>query len=263
MNAIQEKFMRGEATIGTFTHLKSAVAIECMGQAGLDYVVIDTEHAPAGVEFVAQAITAADAAGIVPMVRINEISRSAVLQPLDLGAKALIVPAVETPEQVRQLIQYAKFAPLGNRGCCPTRDGGWGFAFNAANGYPAYMANSNRDTMLIPQCETLGCLEHIDEIAAMDGIDGIFVGPLDLSIAMGIPAQLDAPEMDAAFQKILAACKKNNKPVFVFSVDPVTAGQLLVKGFNSITFSLDALMLIQTYRSTIDAVKKSSQKNEP
>lgn len=86
MNPIQEKFKKGELSVGTFTQLGSPIAVECLGRTGLDYVLIDTEHCAVGVEFLTAAITAADAAGITPLVRINEISRSAVLQPLDYGA---------------------------------------------------------------------------------------------------------------------------------------------------------------------------------
>lgn len=254
MNRLLEKFNQGEATIGTFTHLKSMTAIECMGLTGLDYVIIDTEHAPTGIDFVADAIIAADVAGLTPVVRINEISRSAVLQPLDVGAKALIVPAVETVEQVQQLVQYAKFAPLGNRGCCPTRDGGWGFAEHAAGGYDAYMAHSNRETMLIPQCETLDCLEHIEEITAMEGVDGIFIGPLDLSIALGAPAQFDAPVMQEAVLRVQKACTAQHKPLFIFCADAASAKARLAAGFDSVALSLDALVLAQAYRSAVDDI---------
>lgn len=119
MNPIQEKFKKGELSVGTFTQLGSPIAVECLGRTGLDYVLIDTEHCAVGVEFLTAAITAADAAGITPLVRINEISRSAVLQPLDYGAQGLIVPAVETVEQVEELVRYAKFPPVGNRGLLP------------------------------------------------------------------------------------------------------------------------------------------------
>ena len=255
MNPILKKYQEGKPTIGTFTHLKSAVAVECLAYSGLDYVIIDTEHGPADVEFVSTAITAADAAGITPFVRINEISRPAVLHPLDLGAKGLIVPAVETPEQVCQLIQYGKFAPLGNRGSCPTRDGGWGFAEWASHGFDAYMETANRHTMLIPQCETAGCLAHIEEIAAMDGVDGIFIGPLDLSISLGVPAQFDSPIMQDAIARITAACKKNNKPLFRFFGNPKDAKAYLAEGGDSATINMDVAFLIEAYRSIVNDLR--------
>lgn len=251
MNVILEKFQNHKPSIGTFTQLKSTLAIESMAYTGLDYVIIDTEHCPADIDFVLAAISAADNAGIAPLVRINEISRSAVLRPLDAGAKGLIVPAVETPEQVRQLIQYAKFQPLGNRGFCPTRDGGWGFAENSVHGAAAYMEDCNTQTLLIPQCETAGCLAHIEEITAMDGVDGIFVGPLDLSIALGCPMQLDAPQMTDALRRIRAACQQAGKPSFIFCGDAQIARANLAAGFDSVAAGLDLLICLNGYRSLV------------
>lgn len=254
MNRILEKAGCCQPSVGTFTHLKSTAAIESMSYTGLDYVIIDTEHCGADMDFVSAAITAADAAGVTPVVRVNEIARAAVLRPLDLGAKGIIVPAVETVEQVRQLVRYAKFPPLGNRGFCPTRDGGWGFAENAAAGAEAYMEDCNRQTLLIPQCETAGCLAHIEEIAAMDGVDGIFVGPLDLSIALGCPMQLDAPQMTEAIGRILAACKQAGKLSFIFCGGAKDAKARLSTGFDSVTCSLDTLMYIQACRSMVEEI---------
>ena len=243
MNRVLEKFQRGEKSVGTLTHMKSTVAIEAMGYTGLDYVLIDSEHFAVDGDFIGSAITAADAAGITPFVRIKDCTRPSVLRPLDLGAKGLIVPAVESVEEVRSLIEYAKFAPLGNRGFCPTRDGGWGFDEASQQGGTAYMERSNRETMLIPQCETAGALEHIEEIAALDGVDGIFVGPNDLSIAMR-----------EALARILAACKKNGKPALIFSGNAAAAKENLAAGFDSVTVSLDVMALIQSYRNLVGEI---------
>mgnify|MGYP002688808491 FL=1 len=149
-------------------------------------MIVDTEHSPAGIESAAAQIAAAQGAGLTALARANEISRTAVLRLLDVGAQGVVVPCVETVEEVRELVRYAKFAPLGNRGFCPTRDGGYGYDEVSMQGTDVYFAHANQETLLIPQCETVGCLEHIEEITAMDGVDGIFVGPFDLSIALGL-----------------------------------------------------------------------------
>ena len=112
MNRILENFQAGRPSVGTFTHLRSSVAVEALGTAGLDFVVLDTEHCMLGPETLAECITAADAAGLDALVRINAISREAVLRPLDLGARGLIVPAVETVEEVERLVRFAKFLSL-------------------------------------------------------------------------------------------------------------------------------------------------------
>lgn len=191
-NTVLEKFHQGRQSLGTFSAIGSPLAVESLRYTGLDYVIVDTEHSPAGIESAAAQIAAAQGAGLTALARANEISRTAVLRLLDVGAQGVVVPCVETVEEVRELVRYAKFAPLGNRGFCPTRDGGWGHAAHAVS-ISGYMETSNRETLLLPQCETVGCLEHIEEITAMDGVDGIFVGPFDLSIALGHPGEFNAP----------------------------------------------------------------------
>lgn len=145
------------------------------------------------------------------------MSRNGVLRALDAGARGIIVPCVETVEQVKALVEYAKFAPVGQRGYCMTRDGKWGYGDSYAGGMKGYMDICNQETMLLPQCETMGCLEYIEEIMAMDGVDGVLVGPYDLSIAMGLDGQFDHPDFKKAVGRILQACKANGKLAMAFT----------------------------------------------
>ena len=133
-NRLSDKKAQGIPSYGTFTQLKSAAAIENIACAPFDFVVIDTEHQAIGNDLMASAVASAQGAGLTPLVRICEISRRAVLHALDAGAAGLIVPAVKTAEEVRQLVAYAKFAPLGNRGYQPTRDCRWG----SSSSFPRY-----------------------------------------------------------------------------------------------------------------------------
>lgn len=255
MNRVLEAYRAGRPSVGTFTHMRSSVAVEALGTAGLDFVILDTEHCVQNPETLADCITAADAAGLDALVRIHSVTREAVLHPLDLGAKGLIVPAVETVEEVERLVRYAKFPPVGNRGFCPTRDGLWGYDEASLAGAGVYMDRSNRETLLIPQCETAGCLAHIEEIAAMEGVDGIFVGPLDLSIALGCPMELDAPPMRQALERVVAACKAAGKLTMIFCGDAATAKRRLAAGFDSAALGLDVLALIQTYQAMAEEVR--------
>lgn len=255
MNRVLEAYRAGRPSVGTFTHMRSSVAVEALGTAGLDFVILDTEHCVQNPETLADCITAADAAGLDALVRIHSVTREAVLHPLDLGAKGLIVPAVETVEEVERLVRFAKFPPVGNRGFCPTRDGLWGYDEASLAGAGVYMDRSNRETLLIPQCETAGCLAHIEEIAAMEGVDGIFVGPLDLSIALGCPMELDAPPMRQALERVVAACKAAGKLTMIFCGDAATAKRRLAAGFDSAALGLDVLALIQTYRAMAEEVR--------
>lgn len=174
-------------TIGTFFELGSSSAIECLSRTGLDYIIIDTEHGYATEDSVVEYIRAAENSGLLPYVRIGDIRRPYVLRMLDIGARALIVPNIRSVEEVKALVSSAKFPPIGNRGYCPTRTTAWGMDDWSKDVF-SYMAECNRRVKLIPQCETAEALECIEEIVALDGVDGIFVGPCDLSISLGVPS---------------------------------------------------------------------------
>lgn len=250
-NMVLQKFKEGKKTIGTFTHMQSTTVIECLGFTGLDYVVIDLEHSPVTAEGANQYVLAAKRAGLAPFVRVNEISRSAILKMLDIGAEAVIVPLVETLKQAEDLVQYAKYAPLGSRGFCPTRDGGWGYAEHATGDIEEYMRICNRETLLIIQCETAGCLAHIEKITAMNGVDGILIGPFDLSIALGKPAKFDDPDVKAAFNHILQSCKAAEKMCMIFAGSAEAARQFYLEGYDSIAVGLDSAVYIDAYRKIV------------
>ena len=251
-NRFFEKYIAGEHSLGTFTHLLSAPAIEALARAGLDYVIIDMEHSPIGAEHAAERVGVASGAGLAPFVRVDELSRSPILKMLDVGAAGLIVPPLETVEQARQLGGWAKFAPVGNRGDCPSRVGGGGLDENYAGGMSGYMDWANRNTMLIPQCETAGCHEHIEELVAIEGVDGIFIGPFDLSIALGIPGRFDDPRHIAAGERARLACERANKPCIMFCGSAEAAAGYFAKGFTSVTVSLDISILIDAAMAMAD-----------
>ena len=248
MNRVLEKYQVRQPSVGTFTHLRSSVAVEALGTAGLDFVILDTEHCVLNPETMAECITAAGAAGLDALVRIHSVTREAVLHPLDLGAKGLIVPAVETVEEVERLVRFAKFPPVGGRGFCPTRDGLWGCDEASLAGAAVYMDRSNREALLIPQCETAGCLEHIDEICALEGIDGIFIGPFDLSIALGIPGDFANERHINAVAHVLDVCHRHGKLAVMFCGTAEAARGYFEQGFDSVTMSLDVSVLADAFK---------------
>lgn len=252
-NTVLEKWRQGQPSLGTFVAMGSPLAVESLRYTGLDYVIVDTEHTPAAIESAALQIQAAQGAGLTALARANEISRTAVLRLLDVGAQGVVVPCVETVDQVRELISYAKFTPLGNRGFCPTRDGGWGYAPEAAS-IPAYMERCNRETLLLPQCETAGCLEHIEEICALDGVDGIFLGPFDLSIALGHPGEFDAPEVHDAILRVQAACRRHGKLSMIFTGDAASSRRRFAEGYDSVTMGMDTLFYVGMYKQLAEDV---------
>jgi len=250
INKIKQMVEKGTQAIGTFFHLGGTTAVDCIGIAGLDFFVVDTEHGPFDAESALAAILAAERRGITPFVRIKDTTRSSVLKMLDIGAKGLVVPCVNSKEEVERLVEYAKYYPTGRRGFALTLAGSFGYA-DFARDTQTYFETSNSQTLLLPQCETRGCLDHIEEIAPMEGVDGIFIGPYDLSVALGKPAQMDNPELVDAIRHVLNVCKANGKISMIFAGAADAAKAHLDQGFDCVACGLDTVFLIEAYKSLI------------
>lgn len=253
-NIIKDKMARGESVVGTFFNLGGSTAVECLGIAGLDFLIIDTEHGPFDVESTIDFVRAAELRKITPLVRVKDHARSSILKMLDIGAKGLIVPYIETVAQVEQLVEYGKYDPVGKRGFGYGRGVSFGRESFARN-MTEYFNTCNEKTMLIPQCETVGCLNNIEEIVNIEGVDGIFVGPYDLSIDMGMPGQFDNPKFVAALARIVKACRAAGKFIFIYSADNKTAKKYLADGFDGVAISMDAMVYINAFKKLIDDVK--------
>ncbi len=253
-NTFLEKLSRGEKPLGSFSELCSPYSIECMALSGLDYVILDMEHGPAELHDVSEGIKAAALHGMTPFVRISSLDRDAVLRPLDLGAMGLIAPCVQGLEDVKKLIEYSKYLPDGQRGLAFGRSSGWGTEPWAAE-LEDYFATCNKNQLLIPQCETLGCLEALDEIAALPQVAGIFIGPFDLSVAMGIPGQFEREEFQAALRRIKDCCHSHGKFCMIFSTTAENGAKLLMDGMDSVTVNMDAVLYINMYRQLIRDVR--------
>jgi 4-hydroxy-2-oxoheptanedioate aldolase len=253
-NLLKEKMMKGEKAVGTFFELGGNTAVECLGLTGLDFLIIDTEHGPFDIESSMDFIRTAELRNITALARIKDITRPSVLKMLDVGAKGLIVPCVETVEQVKDLVQWAKYYPVGKRGFFMARPAGYGYESFAQN-VDEYFRICNEETLLIPQCETMGCLENIEEIVNIEGVDGIFIGPYDLSIGMGKPAQFSDPEFTQALARILKACKEAGKFSFIYTGSNAAAKQYLADGFDAVAVSMDAAVYINAYIALVSEIK--------
>ncbi len=178
------------------------------------------------------------------------------LKMLDVGVQGLVVPCVNTVEEVHNLVSYAKYFPVGNRGVMWGRDAIWGEADYASRGLDAYFETCNRETLLIPQCETAGCLADIEEIAAIEGVDGIFIGPFDLSVALNAPGKFDTPEFQAAMERILAACKAAGKFAMLYTGDAKATRSYFEQGFDAAAVSLDTKFYINAFRGLIQEIRE-------
>lgn len=254
-NTVKQMLQKGKQAIGVFYTLGSTVAAECIGLSGFDFFVADTEHATLDVESVLPAILATENRRIAPFVRIKDASRPSVLKMLDIGAAGLIVPYIQNLREVKSLVEFAKYAPVGNRGYGIVRANGYGFA-PFAQPVADYFALSNEATLLIPQCETAGCLADIEAIAAVEGVDGIFVGPYDLSVALGVAGQMDAPELMDAIVKVQRVCKEAGKFSFIFAGNLETAATYLHMGYDAVTCSVDSVIMTNAMQQIVQQLRR-------
>ncbi|MEW6661406.1 MAG: HpcH/HpaI aldolase family protein [Bacillota bacterium] len=185
--------------IGFFTGITSPALVEMAGHANFDFVIIDNEHGPGGIETTEHMIRAARCAGIVPLVRVSGANPQEILRTLDVGASGVQVPQVNTAEQARLVVDAVKFPPAGNRGVAySTRAGGYGFF-----GGPGHIHASNEHTVVITHIETVESVKNLDAILTVKGIDVLFVGPSDLSVSMGYPGNPGHPEVQATIADCL------------------------------------------------------------
>lgn len=250
MSAFDDKLASGEGVVGTFCHLGGEAVAECLALSGLDYVIIDTEHGPFSEESTCSMVRACELHGTEAFVRVRDSSRAAVLRALDLGVRGIIIPDVQSLEEARALVEYAKFFPMGARGFAFSRSAGYGFAPDMGT-VAEYFAKSNRRTILMPQCETRGALEAIEDIAALEGVDGIFVGPYDLSVALGAPAKFDTPEFKAALVRVLKACKDNGKLAFIYANTMPDARGCFAQGYQGVAIGTDTAFLVNGVRAML------------
>lgn len=195
-NAVKEKLRSGQGVAGVFCNLPSPAAVEMLGIMGYDFAIIDAEHGPMDVEACEHMCRAADAANIVPVVRVAVNLQQNVLRYLDAGALGIQIPMVNSREEAERVVTATKYPPQGRRGLAGTRASGYG----AGMGLSEYVRIANEETLVVVQVETREALSNVEGIAAVDLVDVVFLGPTDLSAALGYPGQATHPEVLAAIE---------------------------------------------------------------
>lgn len=191
---------------GTFMNLGSPITIEIAGLAGFDWLLIDHEHGPGGEDTMLHQLQAAAATPAFSVVRIamNEVARFK--RALDMGAQGVMVPLVNSAAEAKQAVSAMRYPPLGIRGVAKFHRGaGFGADFEE------YYLHGHERLLTVIQIETPEAIKNIDEIAAVDGVDVLFVGPTDLSYNMGIRDQLEAPQFTETLKKVADTAKKHGK----------------------------------------------------
>ena len=254
-NRLRQSVAEKGAAVGTFLGLSNLPMVECLAYTGLDFVIIDTEHGPYDTMPMSDLIQTAERGGLAPLVRIADLTHREIQHAADNGAQGIIVPCLRSVEEFRKAVELAKFAPVGNRGFIKGRGSGFGNREWSTGALEEYMEQSNERLLMLPQCETREALAHIEEIAAIPGLDGIFIGPFDLSISMGIPAQFDHPDFTAALLRIQNACREAGKLCLIYANSLPEGKARLAEGYDAVAVSMDSAVFTEAYRSLVQQLR--------
>ena len=256
-NKIKQALKKGQSVVGTMVvELRQPAVMQLLANAGFDFVIIDNEHGPFNIETIAELSRAAIYAGLTPVVRIPDLAYPYIAQPLDSGAQGIMQPRVYDAAQVRQAVEMMKYPPLGRRGSALSR----GYTKFKSGSTAAAMEAVNQETILFVQIETREAIDNIDEILAMPGVDVAFVGPNDLSIALGIPGQLDAPEMRDALNEVIGACARHNKYPALHINNLDLAVKWAKKGMRILTCMSETGLMVQRGVEVSNTIKNAFAK---
>ena len=236
----KDQLRAGAPKMGLFVNSHSTTVAEQLAHSGYDWLLIDTQHGPMSSETLSAMLCAVASGGAKSMVRVAGFhDRGGIQQALDLGADGVLVPYINSAEEARQAVSCARYPTVGTRSVYfPQR------STNKA-GLLGYVGNANKNVIVALQVETAACIEHIAEIAAVPGVDILFLGQNDLCMSMGLyekyefPHMYTSPELNAATQSLMDAARANNVILGVFLFGTARVGEFLDKGFTFISVGND------------------------
>jgi 4-hydroxy-2-oxoheptanedioate aldolase len=229
MNRIREALRQGQPSFGGWSTLADSVSAELMGGAGFDWVIVDTQHGSVTNADLVRVIQALALGGTSAVVRVPWTDAATIMRVLDVGAAGVIVPMVNTPEEAALAASALRYPPAGIRSMGPTRGG---FVSTAA---------ANDDAVLLVMIETAEALDRVEEIAAVPGVDGLFVGPVDLALSLGLPLDWTGthPDVLAAMDRIVVAAEKASVFVGTVSSSANHAKDLVGRGVKFVSLGAD------------------------
>ena len=235
MNALKDKWAKGEPTLGLWATLDSVLATETMARSGFDYVCVDNQHGINDYVGTVGHLQAIDAGEATPVVRVPWNEPGVIGKMLDAGAEGIIVPMVNSVEEAQAAVRACRYAPAGARSFGPVR---------ASLRDPDYYARANADIACIPMIETVQAVAAIDDILGVPGIDAVYVGPADLSVTLGLAPgnNDDAPAFIEALETIVAACRRHDVVAGIHA-SPALTPRRVEMGFSMVTVSADSVAL--------------------
>jgi 2-dehydro-3-deoxyglucarate aldolase len=254
---LKRKLHGGQICIGGWITLADPVVAENLSHAGFDWLFVDTEHSPIPLDALQTQLLLAQRGGTPTLVRVPWNDPVMIKQVLDVGAEGILVPMVNSAEEARRAVEAAKYPPAGRRGWGPRAASGFGRQANE------YAQEANDRIVVITQVEHIDAVRNLDSILAVPGLDGVFIGPSDLSYSMGIPRQFEHPDLIAAIQEVARKARAAGVPVGG-SVDSTFEETMrwLDWGMQFVTVGTDSDFMMEAAGAMLRAVRAGADKHQ-
>ncbi|QEN85931.1 2,4-dihydroxyhept-2-ene-1,7-dioic acid aldolase [Labrys sp. KNU-23] len=256
-NKLKQAWAEGRPTINGWLSIGNPFTAEIMAAQDYDSVTVDVQHGALDYSMLLPMFQAVRASGVVPMARVPWLEPGIIMKALDAGAYGIICPMVNTARQAAEFVSYMRYPPLGQRSFGPTRAN-----FSAGANYAA---EANDEILAFAMVETAEAMANLEGIAATPGLDGIYVGPADLTFSLHqgrlAPAfDREEPEMIEALQTIVAACRKSGKSVALHCGTPDYATRAIAWGFDMTTVSGDSRLLAAAAQASVTRFRELNGK---
>lgn len=253
-NQFKRALQQPEPLWGLWLGLPDSSCAEIAAAAGFDWLLIDGEHAPFELSSTMRHLQAIEPYPVAAIVRPEEGRTALLKRLLDIGAQTLLIPMCDSAEQARELVQAVKYPPEGIRGLGSSlaRAARW-------NAVPGYLQKANEEICLIVQAETATAMDNLAEIAAVEGVDAVFIGPSDLSASMGHVGNPDHPEVVAAIEQGIATINAAGKAAGLLCINPDKAQHYVAKGAKFVGVGVDTLLLGNAARALAKRFKPAEQ----
>jgi 4-hydroxy-2-oxoheptanedioate aldolase len=241
-NRLRQIWASGQPAIGGWCSMPGGFSAELMASMGWDAVTIDTQHGVIGYSDMLAMLQAISTTDATPLVRVSWNQPGEIMRALDAGAYGVICPMINDAAECAAFVQACRYPPKGYRSSGPTRA--------AVYGGPDYMAKANGEVLTFAMVETAAGLENVDAIVATPALDGVYIGPSDLSLGLGGPPGLDqdTPLLMAAFDRILAACKARSVRIGVHTGSVAYSQKMIERGFDLVTVGADTRYIMSGER---------------
>lgn len=250
VNRFKQGLFGGQQQIGLWVGLADSYVAEALAPTGFDWLLIDAEHAPNDIRSVLAQLQAVAPYDVHPVVRPPVGDVALIKQYLDIGAQTLLIPMVETEEQARRMVGVTRYPPAGIRGVgsALARSSRW-------NQIDGYLLHADREMRVLVQVETTTALSNLESIAAVDGVDGVFFGPADLSASMGLLNQPGHPDVQGAILQGIGVVRGAGKAAGVLSADHALVQKYIEAGATFVAVGVDTTLLVRAARSLASSFK--------